>query len=133
MNGKGFTKESKERFIRNLHQSFQSFDRGIKEGLLEAGIEIRAQGMRITPVGDTGNLKNSWYGPNLVTDHAGLTIYEIGLTADYAPWVHEMTHAKFRSPGASAKFLEKPLMIMYRELLSYIKTSMSNNLRKGGG
>jgi hypothetical protein len=36
-------------------------------------------------------------------------VVEIGLTAFYAPYVHENVEANFQKPGATAKFLERPL------------------------
>jgi len=103
---------------------------GGKRGLLRAGLLVRRRGQKETPV-ETGDLVNSWYGPE-IKEQPRLMVAEIGLTAAYAPFVHEMVGANFTGPrpnarvkarrlggkpGAKAKFLEDPLKQSEAEIL----------------
>jgi hypothetical protein len=118
----GFDKKSKEAFYKRLDRAFANIRTNAKSGLMKGGIAVRARGQKVTPVGDTGNLVNSWYGPLVIMKTNSMTLIEIGLTADYAVWVHENITASFRKPGAQAKFLEQPLKAMHRYLMVTLKT-----------
>jgi len=95
--------------IKNLGRVIDLMIDGAVEGLIEGGRKVREDGMRITPV-DSSNLIGSWYGPIVAERGLSQILIEIGLTAMYAPYVHEMVEASFKKPGASAKFLENPLL-----------------------
>lgn len=80
-----------------------------KKGAIAGGLLIRREGMKQTPV-DTGNLIGSWYGPVVkAASIANKVLVQFGLTAAYAPFVHEKMGVTFRKPGAKSKFLEDPL------------------------
>lgn len=98
--------QGRKQVVNNVERAVAEFTRRAKKALRKIGREVRERGMRITPV-DTGNLVGSWYGPVIISESPLLV--EIGLTANYAPYVHEMVEANFREPGATAKFLENPL------------------------
>ena len=107
--------KGRSQVIRNIGKAKAKIvDKAIK-ALTVIGVEVRSRGMKITPV-DKGNLINSWYGP-VITVRTTRIVCEIGLTASYAPYVHEMIEATFQKPGASAKFLEKPLKEVEAEIL----------------
>lgn len=96
--------------MRNMAKAMKTVTNAGVGRLLTVGVQVRAEGMRETPV-NTGNLINSWYGPTPFETPKG-PIVEIGLQASYAPSVHEMVDAHFRKPGAKAKFLEDPLKMV---------------------
>lgn len=51
---------------------------------------------------------------------------EVGYTANYAIYVHEMVDATFQRPGAQAKFLEAPLRKLKNELVEIVKQAVKN-------
>ena len=107
-----------ENVLANLAKAVKELDANATKGLIKAGVLVRSEGQRETPV-DTANLINSWYGPELFRTFTG-PIVEIGLTANYAPYVHEMVGANFQKPGAKAKFVEDPLKRNERRILEII-------------
>lgn len=104
---------------KNVQKRIEKIIKAVRKGLLNAGIDIRNAGQKITPV-DTSNLINSWYGPNVVGYEGNTVMVEIGLTAEYAPYVHEMIETKFKKPDAEAKFLEKPMKESEYEILNVV-------------
>jgi hypothetical protein len=111
-----------EEVLKNINQAITELNGASVKGLIRAGALIRREGQKQTPV-DTSNLVNSWYGPE-VGESAKGPLITIGLTALYAPYVHEMVGANFKGPRpgavsparqaggkptAKAKFLEDPL------------------------
>lgn len=120
--------------LKNLNQKIAEMKKGGRQGLLRAGLLVRRRGQIQTPE-ETGTLVNSWYGPELKTQSNGDIIAEIGLTASYAPFVHEMVGANFTGPRpgarvkarriggkatAKAKFLEGPLKESTQEILDLL-------------
>ncbi len=53
---------------------------------------------------------------------------EVGYTAQYAIYVHEMVDASFKTPGTKAKFLEAPA----RELKSELANIIGETVDAGG-
>lgn len=104
--------------LKNLNKELKKIEGNGVQGLLESGILVRSEGQKITPM-DTGNLNNSWYGPTPFETSKG-PVVEIGLTAEYAVYVHEMVDAKFQKPGAQAKFLETPLKALLKTFTAII-------------
>jgi len=119
--------------LANLNKAINGISINGQAGLIEAGALVRREGQKQTPV-DTANLVNSWYGPTIFSHPEGV-VAEIGLTAAYAPFVHEMTGANFTAPRpsavskarkkggkskAKAKFLEDPLKENEKRILSII-------------
>ncbi len=114
----GMSVSGLENVLANLAKAVKELDANATKGLIKAGVLVRSEGQRETPV-DTANLINSWYGPELFRTFTG-PIVEIGLTANYAPYVHEMVGANFQKPGAKAKFVEDPLKRNERRILEII-------------
>lgn len=50
---------------------------------------------------------------------------DVGYTANYAFFVHEMVNAVFKAPGTQAKFLEQPARELQSKLGKIIETEMS--------
>lgn len=122
-----------DKVLKNLNAQIAKLERRGKKGLRRAGLLIRREGQKQTPV-ESGNLVNSWYGPE-ITQTPTKTVAEIGLTAAHAPYVHEMVGANFTGPrpgarvkarrkkgkkGAKAKFLEDPIKDNEKKILSLI-------------
>ena len=105
--------------LKNLNKEIEGIKNRTTKGLVKAGALVRREGQILTPV-DTGNLVNSWYGPTIKKEVSGISA-EIGLTAAYAPLVHEMVDATFKKPGAQAKFLETPLKELSGQILQIIR------------
>ncbi|MEW5725093.1 MAG: HK97 gp10 family phage protein [Thermodesulfobacteriota bacterium] len=103
--------------IRNLRKAIAQIEGATAEGLREAALLVKNRAVKITPV-DTGNLRNSAYvemgevGPK--------TVAEIGYTASYAPFVHEI-NKRYRAPGTGWKFLETALKQSVADILAIIK------------
>ena len=127
--------------LKNLNCEIEGIKNRSKKGLVKAGALVRREGEIITPV-DTGNLINSWYGPTVTEKWSGEIYAEIGLTAAYAPIVHEMIDAEqalydmyygeqgsvyqkggviFKKPEAQPKFLETPLKENAGKILQIIR------------
>ncbi len=75
-------------------------------GMWEAVLIVVRRSKELTPV-DTGNLINSAY-VNVTQDAGGQAVGEIGYTAAYAPFVHEVER-EYKKPGSQWKFLETAL------------------------
>jgi len=108
--------------LKNLNSAIKKLEVTGTAGLIEAGALVRAEGQKETPV-DKGNLVNSWYGPTPFDTLKG-PIVEIGLTASYAVYVHEMVDANFQKPGSKAKFLEDPIKALSGTLVAIIGKKM---------
>ena len=79
--------------------------RGLRRGLLTAGLFLQRESQKIVPV-DTGNLRRS---ADTRAEGTGFdTAVIVSYGANYALWVHEQVQNR-HAPGKSAKFLEKPL------------------------
>ncbi len=122
-----------DKVLANLNKAINGISINGQAGLIEAGALVRREGQKQTPV-DTANLVNSWYGPTIFRHPDGV-VAELGLTASYAPFVHEMTGANFTVPRpsaqskarkkgakstAKAKFLEDPLKENEKRILAII-------------
>lgn len=90
--------------IRNLNKEVANLKKRTVAGMWEAGLEVKRRSMELTPV-DTGNLKASHY--SVAYESSAGPAVEIGLTAAYAPFVHE--RLELRHPVGQAKFLETAL------------------------
>lgn len=93
--------------LQNIRKAVDDVNKRATKGVIKAGALIRREGQIETPV-DQGNLVNSWYGPDVQQGSNG-PVAEIGLTSNYAVFVHENVEANFQKPGSKAKFLEDPL------------------------
>ena len=91
------------------------------KGMAKATLLVKNKSQEICPV-DTGNLINSAFTD--VELKGSKVVGTIGYTAAYAPFVHEMTDAKFKKPKAKAKFLEDPLKENTQEILKILKDNI---------
>ncbi len=71
--------------LTNLRQLEAKKRQARRQALVRIGTKIKADAISLTPV-DTGNLRQSAYK---FTEKDKFV--QIGYTAEYAPWVHEMT------------------------------------------
>jgi hypothetical protein len=126
--------------LKNLNAAVRDLQVKGTGALITAGVLVRNQGQKETPV-ETSNLVQSWYGPEPRPSVRG-PVVEIGLTAAYAPYVHEMVGANFRGPRpsatsparreggkptAKAKFLEDPLKDNEKRILDIIAKAVRIN------
>ena len=90
-------------------------------GLLAAGIFVKTESQKVAPH-DKGVLINSAYVGNARI--AGQKQFvEVGYTAKYAPFVHEMPDStNWSKQGTGAKFLQNPLFMNMAKILSIIKS-----------
>jgi hypothetical protein len=91
--------------LSNLNRQIKAIPGKTRRGLATAGLIVKAESMRMTPV-DSGDLINSAYTDPYDT-FSGPGV-EIGYTAEYAPHVHEHD-VHYRKPGSQWKFLETAL------------------------
>lgn len=99
--------------LRNLNKAVRGIENRSQTGLLLVGQLIKRRSVQLTPV-DTGNLRNSAY----VTPMAHAV--EIGYTASYAAYVHEVDKA-YRAPGTGWKFLERAIRENTKAILDLIR------------
>jgi len=72
--------------LQNLNRAIRQIEGRTRAGLLKAGLFGKAEALKQTPI-DTGHLRGSAYVELLPTKEP---VVEIGYTADYAPFVHEI-------------------------------------------
>ena len=104
--------EGVETVLRNINRELNDIKGKTIAGLWEAGLQVEREAKLKAPV-DTGNLKGSGYTRRMSDG------VEVGFTAKYAAWVHEMVDQKLkgnRRPSGGnywevgePKFLEKAL------------------------
>jgi hypothetical protein len=119
--------EGIDKVLTNLNAEIRNIHLRTKAGMREAALIVRRRSQQLTPV-KTGNLKGSAY--TLARDMAVGPGAEIGYTAAYAPFVHEIPppfmagsgqrHATHHPPG-QWKFLETALIEKRREILDVIE------------
>jgi hypothetical protein len=90
--------------LRNLNKEVAALKQRTVAGLWEAGLEVKRRSIELTPR-KTGNLRASHY--TIAYESSSGPTVEIGLTAAYAPFVHERLELKH--PIGQAKFLETAL------------------------
>lgn len=101
---------------RNLARAGARIQRGVAAGVYAAALQVKAEAMRRTPK-ETGNLQQSAYA-RMVSGASLNAIAEVGYTAAYAPYVHEIPPPPEKSiPGGRSathtigqwKFLESAM------------------------
>lgn len=133
-----------QQVVKNINKAVGVITEAGVDGVIQAGSLVRREGQIQTPV-ETGNLVASWYGPTIYkVNNVDRIIALIGLTAFYAPFVHEMVGANFTGPRpesksparqkggkptAKAKFLEDPLKANATKIIELISLSMSGRLK----
>jgi len=101
--------------LANLNKEILGIQNRTRAGMREAALIVRRRSQELTPV-DTGNLKSSHYTEAFDTPRGPGA--EIGCTAAYAPFVHEID--KNYTVG-QWKFLETALKEKGKEILEVIK------------
>lgn len=99
--------KGRNKILKNLGKQLGKIDGNVGRGMKLGFAWLQGRIIKVTPV-DFGILRASFFS----------TVFKIrkgwdgviGFTAKYAPFVHEKTTAKFKSPGTQAKFLEEPIM-----------------------
>lgn len=115
-----------DKVLANLNKQIRGIQNRTKAGMREAALVVRRRSQQLTPV-DTGNLKASAYTEVFDTSHGPGA--EIGYTAYYAPYVHEIPPPPAKSPGGRSathtvgqwKFLETALKEKAKEILEIIR------------
>jgi hypothetical protein len=93
--------------LRNLNKEIKAIEGRSVKGLGLAVMEIRKDidtTPPLVPVGETGNLRASWFSEPLNLPIGPAVIF--GHSANYAVYVHEMLGAHFQRPGAGPKWLQ---------------------------
>ena len=75
------------------------------KALEEAALKIKADCIPITPM-ETGNLRQSMY----IEPYPAKELVELGFTASYAPYVHEIKKQNYTTTGTDYKFLERAIL-----------------------
>jgi hypothetical protein len=105
--------------IKNMNKEIVKIKTVTSQRLLEVGLLVKGRSMKITPV-DKGNLYNSAYS-NLDKTNPVRPFVEIGYTASYAVYVHEMPETyNFTKPGTGPKFLERALNESIKEIIAHL-------------
>ncbi len=107
--------------INNMNKQVKAIENRTMKGLLRATVPVRRSMDKTAPKIpiDTGNLRSSW----------GITTYKeggesaviMGFSANYAAKVHEMVGARFKRPGAGAKFFQAAIHESEDEMLRVIR------------
>ena len=107
--------------MKNLNKEIQGINNRSMSGLINATIIVRRD-MEFTPPLipiDTGNLRASYFTSPYHTSKGPAIQY--GFSANYAIHVHEMIEAKFKRPGAGAKFFEAAIKRNIEAMLDEIR------------
>lgn len=109
---------------RNLNRQIGKRRIASMKGLLLAAAYIR-QDMEQTPPlipVDTGNLRASWFvKPGYVPNHP---FVEMGFSASYAIFVHEVQWKQGKRPGSGPRFFQSALNRNRRKVTKIIATEM---------
>ena len=112
--------KNKKKVVRRLKEEGQNISNGSEQGLRGAIIFLQGKMIEVTPVGDTGNLIGSY--TRGVKQSRDTIVGWIRNSADYAVYVHEMpAGTNFRKPGATNKFMERPMLENRREIMRLIQ------------
>lgn len=140
-----------DQVMKNLNEQINGIKDRSMAGLLEAGLKIEARSNQRVPI-DSSNLVGSSYTRKNQDGSLGV---EVGYTAEYAAWVHEMITMRLKgqpredfgttragvsfgggtgkgtywSPNGEAKFLEKTI----RENEDLIVQIVMQHAKLGGG
>lgn len=113
-----------DKMLRRFNREVQQIKGRTRQGMRAAALLVRRESQKICPV-DTGNLRGSAYTEVYDNLRKGPGA-EIGYTAYYAPYVHEMPEDfNFKRPGSGPKFLERALL----ENTERIKTIITSHTK----
>ena len=104
-----------DQVLANLNKEIRKIENRSKAGIMESLLVVKGDALPITPI-KTGNLRGSNYVITFDTPKGPAG--EIGYTANYAPFVHEII--KNYTVGAW-KFLERALKMNYAKILEIIR------------
>jgi hypothetical protein len=105
--------------MRNLNIQIKAVENRSMRGLFAAGLLVKNRAVKLTPW-DTGNLAGSAY-VQPASSSQGPAV-EVGYTAAYAPFVHEMPSSfNFTKAGTGPKFLEKAIRKSQKEIIMLIQ------------
>lgn len=105
-----------DKVIANLNKEIRGMKDRSRGGMKESALLVRRESMKQTPV-LTGNLKGSHY-TEIISDLRHGVGAEIGLTASYAPYVHENLDAHHKN--GRARFLALALVENARNILQIL-------------
>lgn len=111
----GYTITGIPQVVRNIERAIAGIETRSKAAMQEVGLVVKADALKRTPV-DTGHLRGSAYIQ--VTSNRGQSVVEVGYTAAYAPYVHEI-NKNYRI--GSWKFLEFALRDNESKIVEIIK------------
>jgi hypothetical protein len=112
--------EGVEKVQRNLNREINKIRGRTRKGLLKAAIYLRRRMDEVSPMipVDTNHMRGSWF-----IEPFGSEVnpaLRLGFTAEYAWFVHENVGARFKRPGAGAKFLQARLQQDGKQILNII-------------
>jgi len=109
--------EGLNQVVANLNKEVRGIRGRTKTGMWLAGLYIKGAALPLTPV-DTGNLRQSAY----VTagEGPGGPGVEIGYTASYAIYVHEIDK-NYRAPGTGWQYLTKAVRMSKKAVLDIVR------------
>jgi hypothetical protein len=107
----------KSNIIEEMNKQVKKIRTRTRAGVISALLVVKRDALKMTPV-DTGNLRGSNYTDVFLTVKG--VVGEIGYTASYAPYVHEVDK-HYRKSGTSWKFLEKALIQNKEKIIQIIK------------
>ncbi len=107
-----------DKALRNLNREVAKIKGKTSLGLRAAALHVKGKALEITPK-KTGHLQNSAYVTVIATTR--YTAAEIGYTAAYAPFVHEVERVYHsENPKGQWKFLETAMKTEADEVIKII-------------
>jgi hypothetical protein len=106
----------KDTILRDMNKAVRQIKGRTLRGVLRAAQLIRRRAVQMTPV-DTGNLRSGSYVDGVVVPHFG-PMAEVGFTAAYAPFVHEINKNYVTGQW---KFLQTALHESQKDVLRVIR------------
>jgi|PlaIllAssembly_1097288.scaffolds.fasta_scaffold87391_4 hypothetical protein len=111
-----------DKVLRNVNKEVKKILIVSKRRLYACGLLVKNRSVKLTPI-KTGNLRGSAYVIPL--DSPLGPAVEIGYTAFYAPYVHEMPFSyHFTKTGTGPKFLERALRDSAKEIKSILSAEI---------
>jgi len=105
----------------NLRREINKIEKDASKGLIAAGLFVEAESNENTPHDQGVLINSSFVGP--VNERLGKQFVQVGYTAKYAPFVHEMPETNnFSKPGTGPKFLQNALVRNTSKILAIIKS-----------
>lgn len=109
--------------LKGLTERIRQIKGRTEAGLWQAGLLVKRESLKITPV-DTGHLRNSCY--LTVQRVAGQPVAEIGYTASYAVYVHEISPKGHPDTGPAGRHAEHKAPTQWK----FLETAMKDNAKR---